>query len=75
MATLTKPELAALSLPERMALIDDLWDSVDESLEGLVPPEWHRQMLDEILDEDEQNPRPTVAWEKLRAELAEKWIR
>ena len=42
MATLTKSEIAALSLEERLALIDDLWDSIEEPLEVLSPPEWHR---------------------------------
>ena len=43
MATLTKSEIAALTLDERLALIDDLWESIEEPLEALSPPDWHRR--------------------------------
>jgi len=72
---LTKPEIEALSIDERLALIDDLWDSVDDTLDALAPPAWHLDVLDEILDEEERDPQPTVSWEEVRTELVEKWVR
>jgi putative addiction module component (TIGR02574 family) len=74
MAVLTKSEIAALSVDERLALIDDLWLSFGESQEALSPPDWHRQALDEILDEDEQSPQPTSSWEETKSELAKQWL-
>jgi putative addiction module component (TIGR02574 family) len=73
MATLTKSEIAAMSVEERLALVDDIWDSFGESQEALSPPDWHRQALDDILDEDEKSP--TATWEETRSELASKWLR
>lgn len=70
MATLSKSEIAALSIDERLTLIDDLWLSFGASQEALSPPDWHRQALDEILDEDERNPKPTFSWEETKSELA-----
>jgi putative addiction module component (TIGR02574 family) len=75
MATLSKSDIAALSVEERLALLDAVWDSFGESQEILQPPDWHREELDRILDEDERNPQPTVSWEQARAELAQKWLR
>ncbi|HEX4320517.1 MAG TPA: addiction module protein [Acidobacteriaceae bacterium] len=74
MATLTKSEIAALSVDERLALIDDLWESIEEPLTA-EPPEWHREELKRILEEEERNPQPGVPWEQLRAELTQKWLR
>jgi uncharacterized tellurite resistance protein B-like protein len=39
MATLTKSDLAALSVEQRLELIDALWDSVDGSLEAQAHPD------------------------------------
>jgi len=75
MATLTKPDIDALTVDERLKLIDDLWNSIEESAAGAVPPDWHREVLDEILDEEERNPQPTTGWPELKAEMEAKWIR
>lgn len=74
MATLTKSEIAALSVDERFALVDDIYESFRGSEQNLASPDWHREILDEILDEEKRNPQPTVSWEEARAELAKKWL-
>jgi putative addiction module component (TIGR02574 family) len=74
MATLTKSEIAALSVDERLALIDDLWESIEEPLEALSPPDWHREILDKRIDDADQFPEKSVPWEIARAELAKKWL-
>jgi putative addiction module component (TIGR02574 family) len=61
MATLTKSEIAALSVDERLALIDDLWESIEEP-------------LDKRIDDADQFPEKSVPWEIARAELAKKWL-
>jgi putative addiction module component (TIGR02574 family) len=75
MATLTKSDIAALSVDERLTLVDEIYDSFRTDPDAMTPPNWHRQMLDEILDEEERNPQPTVGWQDLRAELVQKWVR
>ena len=58
MAVLTKTEISALSTEERLALIDDLWESIEAPFftshaTAAVPaarvPEWQSQILDERL--------------------------
>jgi len=74
MAVLTKAEIAALSTEERLALIDDIWDSFeapppDGSLDDL-----HRQIIEERLADCENSPDDYVTLEQFREELqARQW--
>jgi putative addiction module component (TIGR02574 family) len=45
-------DVGALSVDERLKLIEDLWDSIDTELVPL--PDWHRAELDRRLDALEQ---------------------
>ena len=54
MAVLSKTEISALSTQERLALIDDLWESLEAPLAmigtgGTQVPDWQRRILDERL--------------------------
>jgi putative addiction module component (TIGR02574 family) len=74
MAVLTKSEIAALSLDERLALIDDLWESIEEPHDAVTPPDWHREVLERRLAAAERDPQPLVSWDEARAHLAKKWL-
>jgi putative addiction module component (TIGR02574 family) len=75
MAVLTKSEIAALSIDERLALIDDLWESIEERQEAFALPDGHREILDKRIEEADRHPEASVPWEVVRAELATKWLR
>jgi len=58
MAVLSKTEIASLSTQQRLALIDDLWESLEAhpaapssvtDASGERVPEWQRQILDDRL--------------------------
>ena len=54
MAVLSKTEISALTTHERLALIDDLWESIEvpqaEIATGSAQlPDWQRRILDERL--------------------------
>jgi hypothetical protein len=54
MSALSKSEIAALSTHERLALIDELWESLETqrtlSAADYAPvPEWHEGILDDRL--------------------------
>ncbi|MGB6690726.1 MAG: addiction module protein [Terracidiphilus sp.] len=71
MAVLSKAEISALSLDERLALIDDLWESLDElAARGAVDeaeiPEWQRQILDERLLDLKQSPADEISLAEAR---------
>ena len=49
MAVLTKAEIAALSIEERLALIDDIWDSFEAPLVEASVEVAHRRVMEERL--------------------------
>ncbi len=62
------PEILALSVPDRIALVSRIWDSItDESEIGLS--EEHRRLLEERLAEHRLNPEAGESWEKVKTEL------
>ena len=75
MATLTKTDVASMSLDERLALLDILWESIEEPDVAFAPPDWHREVIEERLAEAERNPGDGVPWEVVKAEMTEKWLR
>lgn len=63
---LTKAEIDAMPLAEKLELSEALWDSIFTSTELPAEPEWHRQLLDERLKE----PNPQYdTWENVRKRL------
>jgi putative addiction module component (TIGR02574 family) len=74
MATLTKSDIALLSLDDRLRLIDDLWESIEEPLRAVAPPDWHREILDRRIDEADQFPEKSISWKVAKEELTKKWL-
>jgi putative addiction module component (TIGR02574 family) len=68
MEVLTPAEIARMSPPERLALIAELWNSLDE--QPLPMSDAHRVELRSRLDSLEQDRTQVVAWADLQAELA-----
>jgi putative addiction module component (TIGR02574 family) len=72
MALLSKAEIAALSPQERLALIDDLWESLDEVQErnAATAPvsEWQRSILDERIDDLHARPEDEVSLTEARSQ-------
>lgn len=59
-------EILRLSPEERIELLGDAWDAIAESPEDVPVPEWHVEVLEERLAEED----PTyVSWEQLRERL------
>jgi putative addiction module component (TIGR02574 family) len=75
MATLTKADIAALSVDERFALVDEIYDSFRGKEDAFEPPHWHKKLLDQRLAEAERSPEAGIPWEVVRAEMMKKWAR
>jgi len=75
MATLTKSEIAALSVEERYALVDDIYETLLGAETEIEPPDWHKDLLDRRLKDAERFPEDSVPWEVAKAELMKKWAR
>jgi len=68
MQTLTQDEIARLSPEERLALISQLWDSLEDSQVPL--PDAQQAELRRRLTSLDQDRGKAVTWEQLRSELA-----
>ena len=63
----------SLPLPDRVELVDAVWESI--AAEGYEPPlsESPSAELQRRLEEHRQNPASGIPWETVRAELHEKY--
>jgi putative addiction module component (TIGR02574 family) len=63
------PEITKLSAPEKILLVEDLWDSI-ASDEAVVPvPRSHMEELDRRLKKYESGPGNLLSLEGLRARV------
>jgi putative addiction module component (TIGR02574 family) len=67
MELLTRDELVRLTPPERLALISQLWDSLEDDQLPLTAVQ--RTELDRRLASLDQDRREGISWATLKAEL------
>ena len=69
MRTSDIPEITKLSTPEKILLVEDLWDSI-ASDESVVPvPQSHKEELDRRLKRYESTPGTLLSLEELRTRI------
>jgi len=66
------PEFKNLSLDDRIAYVQDLWDFIAMNPDSLQVSDEHKRILDERLDSFDENPDSGVPWEEFRNELLTK---
>ena len=66
---LSREKLRALSVPERMELLDDVWASLVEQPDRVPVPEWHREVLDERLAAHQKDPDAARPWKEVKAAI------
>ena len=64
-------EILKLSVPERIELVEAIWDSIAESPESLPVTAAQKQELDRRLAEYRKNPQAGRTWEEVRDSLDE----
>ncbi|HKR12966.1 MAG TPA: addiction module protein [Pyrinomonadaceae bacterium] len=62
-------EAKKLSIPERLALVEEIWDSIAEDNECFELTDEQRQELDRRLESFRVNPSQGRTWEEIRAEF------
>lgn len=66
MNTLVKSDILNLSVPERILLVEDIWDSVAEVPDIVLLTEEQKNELDRRLDAYHANPAEGYPWEVVR---------
>lgn len=62
-----------LCVADRIALVQDIWDSVAESVQNIAPSAAEAGELDRRLTEDDNAPEDAIAWEQIRSAARNKW--
>ncbi len=61
-----------LSVEERLALVEDLWDSIAEESAATSLTDAQRAELDRRLADHDANPNDVVPWEEVKASITER---
>ena len=62
-------DLFSLSIPERIQLVEDIWDSIAIQPEMVELTSDTRDKLDIRLEEYEQHPQDQSSWDEVRSRL------
>jgi putative addiction module component (TIGR02574 family) len=65
MAAISLSDILRLSVPERIQLVQDIWDSIAAEPEELAFTDAQREELDRRLDDLEANPSAGVPWQEM----------
>ena len=58
-----------VSAEDRLALVDEIWDSLVRAPEQIPLPEAAKQMLDRRLADLDSNPDNVLTWDEIKAEF------
>ena len=73
MANLPLEELLKLSVPERIQLAEDLWDSIAAEPDALPLTDVQRAEIERRLAEHDRDPESAIIWEEVRARLHQRF--
>ena len=72
--TVPLDDLLSLSVPQKLALIGALWESIgDDGKGGQDPPDWHIAALEQRLLADRSSPEATVTWDEAQKNIEERY--
>jgi putative addiction module component (TIGR02574 family) len=63
------PEIAQLSIPEKILLVEDLWDSIASEEVSVSVPQSHREELDRRMKSYESAPGNLLSLEELQGRI------
>jgi putative addiction module component (TIGR02574 family) len=64
-----KVDYRKLSIPERLDLVEDIWDSIAQDAQALALTAEERAELDRRWADHERDPNSAIPWEIVRDEL------
>ena len=67
MKSITANDALGLSIPERIRLVGDIWDTIAEVPESLELTDSQRQELDRRLEAYHKNPNEGSPWSEVKA--------
>jgi len=68
-----RKEIDKLGMPEKLMLVEDLWDSIALSNSELTLPEWHKKALDARYGEYKEGKLQLHDWQEIHGQIKEKY--
>jgi putative addiction module component (TIGR02574 family) len=65
-------EILKLSIPERILLVETIWDSIAAESKELDIPKYHKEILKEELIAYKSNPHEVSTWEEVKKSIKKK---
>ena len=62
-------QLSDLSMPEKIQLVEDLWDDIASHPELVPVPEWQKFELDQRKSNRKKNPKAASSWEDVKKRI------
>ncbi len=72
MKQLTATDTLGLSIPERIQLVEDIWDTIAANANSVELTEDEKDIIDERLELYHQNPNLGSPWEKVFKRILDK---
>ena len=70
MSTIAKLDILSLSVPERILLVEDIWDSIAEFPEEVPLSAAQKRELDLRLEAYDRNPNAGSPWAEVRERIS-----
>jgi putative addiction module component (TIGR02574 family) len=58
-----------LTFPQKLQLVEDLWDRIAESPASIPVPDWQKEELDRREQSQMANPVAGIAWEEVKRQI------
>ncbi len=65
MGEIKTAEILAMSVEQRLELIERVWDSLVETPEKVPVPAWHLEAIDRALDAHDRDPEAGASWDEV----------
>jgi putative addiction module component (TIGR02574 family) len=66
-------DILKMSVPERILMVEAIWDSIAENDEQVELSAETKQLLDERLEAHKNNPEEGSSWEEVKARIKSKF--
>lgn len=65
MGEIKTADILAMSIEQRLELIERVWDTLADTPEKVPVPAWHLEAIDKALDAHERDPDAGTSWEEV----------
>ena len=72
MKKLTATDALSLSIPERIQLVEDIWDTIASEAEAVELTEEEKKIIDQRLEAYHRNPEAGSSWEEVYQRIVKK---